>query len=468
MGKGLLIMLAVTLLSANAQAGQWTWPIESDASVKADICPLMYGKKWAYAVEIDDGPQHLITVIQPLLARFHYTDAPPGVTGGNVKPFVGGAGVILTSSNTGHPIHLSWEQMMQLQHDGWEIINHGYAHIGRSWGNPPQILNDAQMDDELFWSQSILGSMVGQGRAPVTFIYPNGYTDYKKRLTRFGLQSGSRVGGTSTKDLYAAQLNLMDLTRRYLDDGNWKNSGKGDPLYGFPKDDGPADHELIIDFTHNIDKPATENHQRWETRLTHIAKHYGMEGDDSIWASSTGRIISYVQQAKVAKVVIASGKLILDYADDLPGTALTVHLFNVPASVKLNVPDGGLLYRKGTEVWLTTPTLGKVGSPLPTPTVKRIYDGAVADVQWQTPVKVAGIRIFQASPVDEDFALNITLTDTQGKVRQIIPEAKQKLGKTWSRWLLFPICPNDEPITATQLQTNTTGGLKQMEIWGVE
>lgn len=468
MYKSLLILVIITMWTANLFAGQWTWSIDTDASVQAEVSPLMYGKKWAYAVEIDDGPQNLMTIIQPLLAEFNYTDAPPGIAGGNVKPFVGGAGVIVNSSQTGHPIHLSWEKMQQLKGDGWEIINHGHAHIGRSWGNPPQILTQDQIDNELYWSQTILGNMIGQGRTPVTFIYPNGYSDYNKRLAHFGLLSGTRVAGRSTDDLYSSKLQLMDLTRRYLDDGYWNARGKADPLFDFPQGDGPAQNTMIIDFTHNIDKPETENYQRWQTRLIHIAKHYGKEGADTIWASSTGRIISYTQQAQKAKVSIKAGQLVVDFADDLPGSALTIHLTNLPSNIKLNAPIGGLLYRKGNQAWLTTPMLGLPGSALPSPYAKMIYQGEVKNLQWDTPVKVAGIRILQSQPVAEDYRLKIELTVADGMTQQIVPEDQQQLKKTWSRWLLFPIAPTQQAIAATELHIDTIKGLKTMEVWAIE
>jgi hypothetical protein len=70
--------------------GSWSWEwkpaADEIASPKVEICPLKYDKEWAYAVEIDDGPASTLTVAQPLLARFAFTDAPPGLAGGRSCP----------------------------------------------------------------------------------------------------------------------------------------------------------------------------------------------------------------------------------------------------------------------------------------------------------------------------------------------------------------------------------------------
>jgi peptidoglycan/xylan/chitin deacetylase (PgdA/CDA1 family) len=186
--KTLVLGLAAAMTTITAQAADWSWQwpaTPGDAAPQVQVCHFKYGKDWAYAVEIDDGPLCALTAGQPLLANYQFTDAPPGVPGGKPVPFVGGVGVIVTCLGTTNLSILQFDQLHKLQDAGWDILNHSYYHIGHSYGNPPEILTPAQLRRDLFWSQTVLGTEVGlgQNRAPTHFIYPNGYMDFQKYLT---------------------------------------------------------------------------------------------------------------------------------------------------------------------------------------------------------------------------------------------------------------------------------------------
>src|SRR4051812_20611726 len=87
-----LLALALGQLAAVEVVVPWTVP---GPLPTVSVCPLQYGKAWAYAVEIDDSPTAMLTVVAPELAKHHFTDAPAGVAGGHELPFVGTGAVMV-------------------------------------------------------------------------------------------------------------------------------------------------------------------------------------------------------------------------------------------------------------------------------------------------------------------------------------------------------------------------------------
>src|SRR4028118_2277720 len=122
--KLLLVALATLLVASHVHAARWQyqWTLAAGQSTpQVEVTPLKYGKSWAYAVEIDDGPSSTLTVSQPLLARYQWNDAPPGVAGGTDRPFVGTAAVVLGGIDVGKESNLSLEQIKELQKHGWSV-----------------------------------------------------------------------------------------------------------------------------------------------------------------------------------------------------------------------------------------------------------------------------------------------------------------------------------------------------------
>src|SRR4028118_1471349 len=122
--KLLLVALATLLVASHVHAARWQyqWTLAAGQSTpQVEVTPLKYGKSWAYAVEIDDGPSSTLTVSQPLLARYQWNDAPPGVTGGTSRPFVGAAAIVLGGIHVGKPTNLDLEQIAQLKKNGWSM-----------------------------------------------------------------------------------------------------------------------------------------------------------------------------------------------------------------------------------------------------------------------------------------------------------------------------------------------------------
>ncbi|HEV7298245.1 MAG TPA: polysaccharide deacetylase family protein [Tepidisphaeraceae bacterium] len=451
-------------------SAEWTWkwtPATNAVAPQVEVAPFQYGKRWAYALEIDDGPKGTATVVQPLLAEFSYTDAPPGVSGGKSRPFVGGAALIVSSTGTGNSTGLTWDEVRTLRDQGWGIISHSYFHAGRSWGTPPEILTPEQFRNDLFWSQTVFATEVGDGRAPTHFVYPNGYTDYRSHLNEFGLRSGSRVGTKFPQDVYDAKLDPLDLGRTYLDTKPWESNGKGEPMHQFPKD-GPKDGSAHIDFTHGIDADKeSDAYKRWHTRLSTIANTYGSGGKDDVWVAPTGDIFDYVAARKAAKVDVDAGSVTVTLPDDLPGSRLTLRMTGVPAGATVPADSGAVLYRDGDTAWLTTPMIGLPGAPQPSPNVKRIYTGEIKDLTWDKPVSIAAVRLMQTGPVMENFELQIDAAH-EGKSVSIIEDDQRKLSRAWGRWLLFSTVPNRDGVPATSLHVSPNKALKTMEVWAVE
>jgi hypothetical protein len=206
--------------SLSAATWEWTWTPAPGAPVpEAEIMPLKYGKTWAYTVEIDDGPVSTLTVSQPLLANYSWNDAPPGLAGGQDHPFVGGAAVVV-GSIARNRTSLGWEQLAELKNLGWSILNHSYWHSGVHW-DKEKMNTPEEFRRELFWSQAVLATLVGEGRTGSHVVYPNGDYNYGPYLKEFGLRSGSRTSGSSLRNVLDPKLNLLNFTRNYLDDIPW-------------------------------------------------------------------------------------------------------------------------------------------------------------------------------------------------------------------------------------------------------
>jgi len=462
---------AVAFLSACcpiAHAADWTYswtPATGDVAPTVDVTPLKYGKTFAYAVEIDDCPASTRSVVLPLLSAHHFTDAPPGVVGGNPLPFVGGVAVMMQRLG-GNETYLSVDDLKHLQSVGWGLINHSYWHAGRTYGTPPEILSEEQIKTDLFWSQSILASHAPDGRAPSHFVYPNGYTAYNTQLQSFGLYSGSRVGGSNRATVDNADLKLMDLNRAYLDEGAWQAHGKGEPMHGFP--DEPAPGQFLIDFTHNIDSDeSSDNHKRWTQRLATIEQRFGQPGKDSVWCAPTGDVVDYTLARRAAIVQSRAGEIRVTLPDDVPGAPLTLKIEGVGEAVELKSPAGGVVYRSGTTVWLTTPLIGLRASTAPTPKVVCAYEGDAVNVKFPTPVQIAAVRILQAGEVPDTYAFKLDAVNADGTTTSLLTPDTPAPGKAWGVWKLYDVVPNRPAVRASGVNLAPDPAFKQMQVWVV-
>ncbi|HEX8552811.1 MAG TPA: hypothetical protein VF681_14785 [Abditibacteriaceae bacterium] len=368
------LVVAQFSLAAHAATWQITLP-PSVAAPTVEIAPLKYGKSWAYAIEIDDNPASTIEVSQPLLAQYQWSDAPAGQTGGTLRPFVGTAAVTFAGTDVGKPVNLTYAQIDSLKRSGWGVANHSYWHSGNHW-DKSQFLKPEEFRRELFWSQVVYAELVGGGRGATHFVFPNGDYHYGPYMKEFGLQSASRVGSSSSRNLFDAKANLLDWTRAYLDEGVWAKNGNA--LADFPEK--PALNDFIIDFTH------------------------GMSADAGV----------------------KNGTLSVEVPDEVPGSALTLKIGGVPANATLQAPAGGALFRQGKTLWLTTPVIGKAGAK-PVADIHRIYEGEVKTVTWDKPVSLAGVRLMQMGGVSKEYVLRIEAVAPDGTVQSIVPAGKETM-----------------------------------------
>lgn len=461
----------------NAIAAEWSWtwtPPPGAKAPEAEIAPFKFDKRWAYAVEIDDNPASALTVVQPLLSRYYFTDTPPGLAGGKRMPgaaggkrmpFVGGVGVIVASTGGGNNSYLNWEQLRELKRLGWGVLNHSYAHAGRSWGNPPEILSPEQIRHDLFWSQTLIGHELG-GRTATHFVYPNGYTPYRDHLAAFGLRTASRVGASpASRILYAANANWKDVDRNYLDEGAWSAQGKGDPEWGLPNatSSGGA---ITIDFTHSIEADErSKNHQRWKTRLDRIASRWGEQGTDEVWCAPSDEIFEYAAARNAAKLSLQSGKLTLSLPDDLPGASLTVRLSGLSTETTIDAPPQGTLYRKDSDAWLTTPVVGQRGSPLPKPKVRRIHVGPAKVTKLDKPAAIAAVRVLQSGELPANFKLGVDAIGTDGNPTFLVPPTARMLAPRWGYWHVWGPTPVHSAVIAKEIRIPSHASLKELEIW---
>jgi hypothetical protein len=454
------------LTASSVQAAPWEYrwtPAAGEGITRVDVAPLKYGKIWAYAVEIDDGPSSTLTVSQPLLAKYQWNDAPPGVVGGTNHPFVGTAAVVMGGIDVGKSSNLGLVQINELKKYGWGIVNHSYWHSGNHW-EPSQFLKPEDFKRELFWSQAVFAELLGSGRGSTHFVFPNGDPGYGKYLNDYGVRSGSRVSGSSPRNLLDLGFKPIDLTRNYLDEGPWAKSNN--PLQGLPNN--PQLGDFIIDFTHGMSgDAASENNKRWIARLDHIVKTFGPRGDNSMWVAPTDEIVNYHIAASKARTTVAQGSLTVDLPEDVSGSALTLKITGLSEKTTLKAPEGGALYRQGDTTWLTTPVIGDPGAKLVAPRVHRIYSGEVKNVTWDTSVAIAGVRLRQFGPGNKEFVLKIDVVLPDGTVESIVPGGAAKLGNVWGGWLLFPTVPDRAAPLAKELRVTSDKDLKEMEVWAI-
>jgi len=468
-----LWLSAAALCAGNLCAAEWTWtwtPALGDKAPTAEVCTFKYGKTWAYAVEIDDGPKWARSFAVPFLAEHHYTDAPPGVAVGQRRAFVGSAAVIVGVVGN-KDTALNWDDLKALLEAGWGVMNHSFDHRANGWSGPAALLSEAQAREDAFWSQAILAGRLPGGRAPTGAVYANGYTDYNRNgtLLACGLSIATRVGGSSPRDVLSPKVNWMDFTRAYLDEKVWSNEwNKSQPLADFPgaNQGGPASNSLVIDFTHVIEsKPGSANQERWRTRLKTIADRWGAGGADTLWCAPTAEVADYVRAAKAAKVAVTSGKLVITLPDDLPGSALTLRLSGVGTKATTEVPTDGTLYRQGETLVLTSPRIGLWGAAPPAPRLKCIYEGPAQSVDFGKSYAIAGVtlKVFGNPATALPFRLAVRTAGGE----QVF--AERTVGPGWVvGGKLCPIVPNRPAITGTGLVVTGAEPLKAMTVWAID
>ena len=400
-------------LQTPAQAATWRYALplaRGEAAPKIEVCPLKYGKSWAYSFEQDDGPVSTLTVTQPFLAKYQWNDAPPGVAGGVNRPFVGTVAVILGSVGNNDTV-LSFEQIAELKKLGWGIANHSFWHSGVHWD--PKLLNTpAQNRRELFWSQTFFTELIGNGRAASHFVFPNGDYNYGPFLKEFGLLAGTRTSGWSPHNLLDPKLNWLNYPRSYLDEGNWANSN--DVMQEFPA--APQNGDFLIDFTHEMNgDPQSANQRRWTARLDHISQTWGPKGDNSMWVAPSDEVVAYFMAARAATVKMDGKQLEVTLPPGAPGSALTLKISGLSEKTRLQSPAGGTIYRWNDAAWLTTPLIGEPGAAPPSPQVRRIYQGEIKNLNWAKPVAIAGVRIKRSGNLAADFTLKIDAVTPDGK-----------------------------------------------------
>lgn len=464
-----IILLLACSIPVQAADWTWSWPAGAgDAPVAASVTTFKYGKDWAYAVEIDDGPKWVRTFAIPFFATYHFTDAPPGVAGGRKLPFVGSVAAIVSGIGY-NETNVDWNDLKALVDAGWGVMNHSFDHRGRSWGEGGK-LSDEEIAVDACWSQAILASGAG-GRLPTGAVYANGYTDYNRHdaLAKAGIVIATRVGGSSTRDVTDPAVKWLDFPRNYLDEGVWSGSGKGDPMAQFPGAvaAGPPAKSLIIDFTHGIEQqPAHVNHQRWLSRLQTIERNWGAGGSDALWCAPTAEVADYVHAAEAATVRVAGGRLTVSLPDAVPGSALTLRITGISASAAVKPPAGGALYRQGDAVVLTTPCIGRPGGRSTLPRLVSVYDGPAKDVRFDKPVEVAGVTLgVRGSPKAAEtyrVSLRTALGDRQ------IGERELTAGKWVVGSQLCAVMPQAQPILATGVVLQSVPELQHLVVWGVD
>ncbi len=429
-------------------------PNVNPGGLKVSVCPLMYDKKWAYSVEIDDGPTTTLTVTQPLLAKYSFTTAPPGIKGGLRMPFVGGAAIYPFRIGTENASFLNWDQVHELQSKGWSILNHSYWHSGYSW-DPKGALSADRLRDEVFWSLSIIAAETPSGNAPTHFVFPNGYMEYKSVINKFGILSASRVAGNKLVGSFK-DADRLDIDRNYLDESVWSNSAN--PLDGLPTN--PKPEQMVIDFTHGTDgDPKSANYKRWIERLSWLERQFGSTGSDTMWCAPTDTVIKYRLAAAYSKVTITGHNLVVQVPHEFANSALTIKI--VGANSKYMASWQRAIFDKHETTWWTTPVLTQRGFRPPVPRVKRFYKGIINDMDFNPPIDLAAIRIRQFG-MATNAEMFVEIVDPKNVVTKL---KIYNESTNWGVWHLIPIVPNKEAIKIKSIHLPKGTSFKELEIW---
>ena len=465
------LVLAVSLcavlgVASPGVAETWTWSYTPAAgeSVTAAITPLKYAKKWAYGVEIDDTPKTTLTVVQPLMSSYHYTDAPPGVAGGNLRPLVGSTAMMVVRVD-GNTAYLDWNDIRTLISAGWGAVNHGYWHTGNHW-DPAAFLTPDQFRRELYWAQQVIGLNLYNGqRTTAHVVYPNGDYNYQDYLEEFGIRSGSHVAGYTHN--IGPGANFERIGRNNLD-----GLATSNPMKDFPA--APAELDYVLDFTHGVSAAPSDNYSAWQQRVSTIAATYGAGGTDEFWSAPSEDIVSYRLAAQASTVQVANGTVQLTVNGSAPASPLTIRIDGVSPGSQMTVPPGGLLYRQGTTAWITTPLLNadNLGAKIQTPPIKLIYDGAyTTHVTLPKPKLFAGLRFKQSGNLPAGFVMSVQMHLPDGNSRMLNVQKVldwSPMGNAFGVWRLFGTLPDEDPVLISGLTLPAGSCFSWLQVYAVE
>lgn len=464
-----IICFVTGIISAQAETWTWQFPAQKN-KIKASICPVKYGKDWAYVLEMDDSLSCAKTTAEPLISQYQYTDAPTGVKGGKGKTFKGTVAALIICIGSKNSSYFSWKQVKELRDKGWGIANHGYWSTGNHW-DPKKRLDKEQFERELFWCQVFLGNKLYDGKsAPAHMVYPNGDHYYKPHMGKYGILSASSTGGRRPIKLDKSNLDLTRMGRHNLDWWGWKKKG-GESMYLFPNN-GPAKNTLHIDFTHKINtKKDSANYQAWAKRLKNIGDTYGAKGKDNVWSAPTAEIVAYFLARKNAKLTLNDNIISLEVPKKYAKGNLTIKITGISANTKFKTPKGAVLYRKGDTVWITTPNFGTYLAAAPKTKIKRVFSGKFSEkIVLKDAVNLACVRLLQLGGVKKEFKPEITLISPEGKkiqlnVNKILKWAPVK--NRYGQWLMFPTLPEEKAPLVKEILFNPSN-FKEVEVWAVQ
>ena len=455
----------------------WRWECPELAAAVGTVAvePVKFGKAWAYGLEFDDGGSFAWDLAAPMLEKFRYTDAPPGVSGGHAKPFVASVAIYPFVIGGENNTLLTWEQIRGLRDKGWGVSNHSYWHTGNHW-DPKEFLDEAQMRRELFWSQAVLARFLSDGKEICRrFVYPSGDFHYGPFLAEYGLNTtpvALKDSNSLTAPIlpFGAESKYHLTNRNNMDAGAWDGRG-GDDMDSFPQP-RPAPGDFVLDFTHGMGKPGEANVLRWDRRLGKIADKFGAGGDDSVWCGSTGEIIAYHATAAKARAGSDKGGIFVEVPEGSFKTPLTLKIkLSRPLKTLPSPPPGALLYRQGDEIWLTTPPLGDDSTP-GFLRAKPVHEGPFQEkILFEKPVRLAGIRILQKGDPGTGFVPEIIWVAKDGSAGRVPVENVLRWVPTksrWGNWLLFPVVPDQPAPEIVELNFKPSPVFQKLEIWAIE
>lgn len=292
--------------------------LRSTTEVKIKPADLKFNKHLAYSFTLDDGYRSAYLVAFPFLnggkisnsmlnewkndqggdgstsSGLFYTDGL-----GNKIPFklalaINGGAIDDSKTNRGH---LSWPEIREMYHAGWDILNHGFHHATKRGTNflSEVTENTTSIQQNLGFKMSHFVVPGGEGDAKY-------YLEYEKEALANGFSSVASFEGIGPILKVDTKVNLDKIiyARNFVQSSKDTIGFKTMDRYLKTLDSVAKSVNPVwyTEFTHG-----TGNGNLWNLSMrfpdfkyymTTIANKYGSKGNDSIWMAPWQEVYEYI------------------------------------------------------------------------------------------------------------------------------------------------------------------------------
>ncbi len=301
------------------------------------IPPLKYNKDFAYSLTFDDSLLSAYKVAFPILAGgevsasfkndFGYDDGGDGTVSsglyytdgcGNDIPFTAGIAITSVSENKkdihlgDNNTYLSWENIIELYQNGWNILNHSYSHsIGEGTNYKEEIVKNTET------------VVKKTGVTMNQFVTPSGDLNYAKYVFDLGilaLYSGALPGDAFISIDDNLNLENFKLRRNFLKSPELNEFNIMDNIDSIVKKNNMP--FWYNEFTHSCGNDNIWNiglnMKVFKFYMNYIYSKYGKIGKDNIWFAPLQDVYEYLLLKKYMKIYskkITANILLVEFDD---------------------------------------------------------------------------------------------------------------------------------------------------------